>query len=96
MPLKKSSEKQFLSEDSLDALIQLPLPFQVAFLRRSYGTSQNTMAEGLNIKQAQMSLLEQEKTDHLVSQYQKIAAFLNCRLALIPKNVQLKQRTPKR
>ena len=86
---QKSRGSPKLSHEFLDALAELSLPLQFAYLRRHYGVSQLEIAEHLNIKQAYVSRLEKGGSDHLISIYEKLAELLHCRLVLIPKGTSL-------
>ena len=81
-----------LSEDFLDALSVLPLPLQVAALRRHYKLTQGELAVRLNIPQTNFSRLERERGDHLVSLYLRAAEILKARLILAPLGTRVRRR----
>lgn len=76
-----------LSQPAFEAMRLLPIPLQLEFLRRYYGVSQTELAAHLSIKQGYLSRLEKEGTDHLLSQYERIARALQARIGLCPKMV---------
>jgi len=80
------------SEGFLEALREASLPLQMAMLRRHYNIPQLELANELHVKQAYLSRLEREGTDHLVGQYLQAAEKLKARLVLVPFGIQLTKR----
>ncbi len=86
---KKIADAPRFTNGFLEALVQLPVPLQLAYLRRHYGISQLEVAEQLKVKQSYASRLEKEGSDHLFSNYERLAELLRCRLVLIPKEARV-------
>jgi len=61
-----------------------PVPLQLAILRRLRGVSQEDIAGRLHLKQAQISRLEREGSDHLLSTYEKVARTLHSKVMIVP------------
>ena len=85
----KSREIPYLEDGLLDALIQLPIPLQVSFIRQHCKIAQAKLAERLKIRQAYLSKLEKIGMDHLLSNYEKIAEAMGCRLAIVPRSARI-------
>lgn len=74
---------------SPEDLTRLPLPAQLAALRRRLGLTQEEVAEQLSLKQTHISRLEKSGSDHRTSLYGRAAGALGARLALIPEDMVL-------
>ena len=68
---------------------EVPLPIQLALLRRHYGISQEEMGTDLSMKQSHYSRLEQKNSDHRLSAYHKAAKILRGRLIILPKGAKI-------
>lgn len=77
------------AEGFLDEIASRPLSVQIAVLRRLFGKTQSEMARSLGLKQTHISRLEKTGADHRVSFFERAAAKLGARLALIPPGVRL-------
>lgn len=77
------------AESYLEELAKIPLPLQLALLRRLKGVTQEKMAARLHVQQAYISKLEKPGSDHLFSNYEKAARMLHGRLAIIPEGAKV-------
>lgn len=75
-----------------EELSRRPLPVQVALLRRLLGMSQHELAVAMGMRQTHVSRLEKSGSDHLLSLYERAAAKLGARVALIPRDMALTAR----
>lgn len=83
-----------MSDKSLEALVELPISLQLAFIRRTQGLSQAEIAKKMQTGQTFISALEKTK-GHSFTQYEEFANVLGCKLAAIPRSVKLMFRKPK-
>lgn len=72
------------AQSYFEEMAKVPLPLQLALLRRLNGFTQENMASRLHVKQAYISKLEKPGSDHLFSNYEKAARMLHGHLAIIP------------
>ncbi len=86
---RSRSNFPLLSKNILEALLEIPLPLQCAFLRKHLGITQESIAKQLKIKQTFISALESDGRDHLLSHYEKLVQILGCKLAVVPRSTQL-------
>lgn len=87
--MKRIKEDASFAEVYFGELSERPLSAQFAILRRLQGVTQEKVATKLRWKQAYVSKLEKEGSDHLISNYEKLAHFLHGRLAIIPKGARI-------
>ena len=80
-----------LSNKSLEALLELPIGLQLAFIRRTFGFSQTQIAGKMNTKQPFVSALEKTK-GHLFERYKEFARALGCQIAVVPLSAKLVSR----
>ncbi len=91
--IKRIKEDSAFAEIYFEELSERPLSAQFAILRRLQGVTQEQAATKLHWKQAHVSKLEKEGSDHLISNYEKLARFLHGRLAIIPKGARIVMET---
>lgn len=78
-----------IPQNLLDAMRELSLPLQLAFYRRYHKITQGELAEALDLKQAYLSRLEEDPSEHLLSHYVRIAKELGARLAVLPPGARI-------
>lgn len=82
------SDPEFAAE-YFDELSRRPLPVQLALLRGFLGMTQEQLARSLGMKQTHISRLEDVDSGHLLSFYEKAAAKMGARLAIVPRKMSL-------
>lgn len=87
--LKSIKQDPEYAASYFEELARIPLPLQLALLRRLYGVTQEKMAARLHVRQEYVSRLEKPGSDHLLSNYEKAVKSLNGRLAIIPANAKV-------
>mgnify|MGYP001561038660 CR=1 FL=1 len=87
--IKRLKEDPEYAEAYFEEMSKIPLPLQLAVLRRLNGVTQEKMAAKLHVKQAYISKLEKPGSDHLFSNYDKAARMLHGRLAIIPSGARV-------
>ena len=81
---KKIRQMPLMPLERFNAMRELPLPLQLALLRRYYKITQSELAGALQLKQGYYSRLEEENSRHLLSHYMKAAKVLLSRVGLTP------------
>lgn len=87
--LKRIKEDPEFAKVYFEDLAERPITVQVSVLRRLNGLSQEKVASRLRMKQAFVSKLEKEGSDHLISKIEKVARLLHSRLVLLPKGAHV-------
>jgi DNA-binding XRE family transcriptional regulator len=68
---------------------KVPVPLQLALLRRLRGVTQQSMASKLHVRQGYISRLEKTKSNHLLSNYEKIARALHSKIIIVPEDAKV-------
>ena len=87
--VKRIKEDPEFAQLYFEELSERPLSVQFSILRRLQGVTQEKAASKLHWKQAHISKLEKEGSDHLISNYERLARLLHGRLAVIPKGARI-------
>jgi hypothetical protein len=74
-----------MSKELREAMFELPLPHQLAFLRRYYKIPQSEIAAALDVTQGFFARLEKTTKPHLMPHYVKAADLLGARVLLMPR-----------
>ena len=72
-----------------EELAKVPLPLQLALLRRLRGVTQQKIAAQLHVRQGYISRLEKTKSNHLLSNYEKVARVLHSKIIAVPENAKV-------